>query len=80
MDLGYPDLLDANAALMTSLVSENHGTVEEGVHLSGPVVIGKDTVVKSGTCIEGPCIIGNNCRIGHPRTSLEQPASATIAI
>ena len=34
------------------------------MHLSGPVVIGKDTVVKSGTYIEGPCIIGSNCRIG----------------
>ena len=65
MDVGYPwDLLDANAALLTALVSENYGTVEEGVHLSGPVVIGKGTVVKSGTYIEGPCIIGNNCRIG----------------
>ena len=28
------------------------------------MVIGKNTVVKPGTCIEGPCIIGNNCRIG----------------
>jgi bifunctional UDP-N-acetylglucosamine pyrophosphorylase/glucosamine-1-phosphate N-acetyltransferase len=65
MDVGYPwDLLDANAALMISLVSENYGIVEEGVHLSGLVVIGKDTVVKSGTYIEGPCIIGKNCRIG----------------
>ncbi|MDD1702473.1 MAG: NTP transferase domain-containing protein [Methanoregula sp.] len=65
IDVGYPwDLLDANAALMGSLVSENHGTVEEGVHLSGPVAIGKGTVVKSGTYIEGPCIIGENCRIG----------------
>jgi bifunctional UDP-N-acetylglucosamine pyrophosphorylase/glucosamine-1-phosphate N-acetyltransferase len=65
MDIGYPwDLLDANAALLSELSSENHGTIEEGVHLSGPVVVGKDTVVKSGTYIEGPCIIGNNCRIG----------------
>jgi len=65
MDVGYPwDLLDANAALMISLVSENLGTVEDDVHISGPVIIGKDTVVKSGTYIEGPCIIGNNCRIG----------------
>jgi UDP-N-acetylglucosamine diphosphorylase / glucose-1-phosphate thymidylyltransferase / UDP-N-acetylgalactosamine diphosphorylase / glucosamine-1-phosphate N-acetyltransferase / galactosamine-1-phosphate N-acetyltransferase len=65
MDIGYPwDLLDANAALLSELSSKNHGTLEEGVHLSGPVVVGRDTVVKSGTYIEGPCIIGNNCRIG----------------
>jgi bifunctional UDP-N-acetylglucosamine pyrophosphorylase/glucosamine-1-phosphate N-acetyltransferase len=64
-DIGYPwDLLDANAALLAGITSANQGTVEDGVHLSGPVVIGKDTVVKSGTYIEGPCIIGSNCRIG----------------
>ena len=65
MDIGYPwDLLDANAALLAGISSVNHGTVEEGVYLSGPVVVGKDTVIKSGTYIEGPCIIGDNCRIG----------------
>lgn len=65
MDVGYPwDLLDANATLMSGLVPENNGTVEEGVTLSGPVVIGKGTVIKAGTYIEGPCIIGENCRIG----------------
>ena len=65
MDIGYPwDLLDANAALLAVLSSENHGSIEEGVHLSGPVVIGQGSVVKSGTYIEGPCIIGDNCRIG----------------
>lgn len=65
MDVGYPwDLLDANANLMAGLQSENRGTVEAGVTLSGAVVIGNGTVVKSGTYIEGPCIIGDNCRIG----------------
>ena len=65
MDIGYPwDLLDANAALLSGISSANQGTIEEGVHLSGPVVIGKGTVVKSGTYIEGACIIGSNCRIG----------------
>ncbi|HVP96566.1 bifunctional sugar-1-phosphate nucleotidylyltransferase/acetyltransferase [Methanoregula sp.] len=65
LDIGYPwDLLDANAALLSGVSSENKGTIEEGVHVSGPVLIGQGTVVKSGTYIEGPCIIGNNCRIG----------------
>jgi UDP-N-acetylglucosamine diphosphorylase / glucose-1-phosphate thymidylyltransferase / UDP-N-acetylgalactosamine diphosphorylase / glucosamine-1-phosphate N-acetyltransferase / galactosamine-1-phosphate N-acetyltransferase len=65
MDVGFPwDMLDANAHLMSSIPSENHGTVEVGVTLSGAIVIGTGTVVKSGTYIEGPCIIGNNCRIG----------------
>ncbi len=53
MDIGYPwDLLDANAALLAGISSANSGIIEEGVHLSGPVIIGKDTVVKSGTYIE----------------------------
>ena len=65
MDIGYPwDLLDANAALLGGLASQNEGVFEEGVHLSGTVAIGEGTVIKSGTCIEGPCIIGKNCRIG----------------
>jgi len=65
MDVGHPwDMLDANAHLLAALPSENHGTVEAGVTLSGVVVIGNGTVVKSGSYIEGPCIIGNNCRIG----------------
>ena len=65
MDLGYPwDLLDANVALLESIATQNEGTIEEGVHLSGPVIIGKGSVIKSGTYIEGPCIIGKNCKIG----------------
>lgn len=65
MDLGYPwDLLDANVKLLESESARNEGTIEEGVHLSGTVIIGKGTVIKAGTYIEGPCIIGNNCKIG----------------
>ena len=65
MDVGYPwDMLDANAHLLAGLRSENLGTVETGVTLTGAISIGKGTVVKSGTCIEGPCIIGENCKIG----------------
>jgi bifunctional UDP-N-acetylglucosamine pyrophosphorylase/glucosamine-1-phosphate N-acetyltransferase len=65
MDVGHPwDMLDANALLMASIESENEGVVEKDVHCSGPIIIGKNTTVKSGTCIEGPCVIGSNCRIG----------------
>ena len=65
MDVGHPwDMLDANAHLLSAISSDNRGTVEAGVTISGAVVIGNGTVVKSGTYIEGPCIIGNNCRIG----------------
>ena len=60
--------------LLAGISSANSGIIEEGVHLSGPVIIGKDTVVKSGTYIEGPCIIGNNCRIG-PHTYIRGATS-----
>jgi bifunctional UDP-N-acetylglucosamine pyrophosphorylase/glucosamine-1-phosphate N-acetyltransferase len=40
------------------------GTVEEGVTISGTLLIGEGSVIKAGTYIEGPCIIGKNCRIG----------------
>jgi len=65
MDVGYPwDMLGANASLMQVLLSENRGSVEDGVTLQGGVQIGEGSVIKSGTYIEGPCIIGKNCRIG----------------
>lgn len=65
MDVGHPwDMLDANAALVESLVDSNKGLVEDGVILRNGVVIGEGSVIKSGTYIEGPCIIGKNCRIG----------------
>ena len=32
--------------------------------IKGAVVIGKNTIVKSGTYIQGPVIIGENCSIG----------------
>jgi len=65
LDVGHPwDMLDANAALMERMTEFSKGTVEEGVVLKGPVVIGEGTVVKAGTYIEGPCCIGKNCRIG----------------
>ena len=42
MDVGYPwDMLDANAALMETIQSENRGFIEEGVTLSGPVIVGE---------------------------------------
>jgi bifunctional UDP-N-acetylglucosamine pyrophosphorylase/glucosamine-1-phosphate N-acetyltransferase len=65
MDVGYPwDMLEANAKLMKSIITQNAGTIEEGVSIQGSVIIGEGSVVKSGTYIEGPCIIGKNCRIG----------------
>jgi len=76
LDLGYPwDLLSANEALLNGIESQNLGEVEENVVIKGVVSIGKDTVVRSGSYIVGPVIIGRDCDIGpncyiRPYTSI----------
>jgi UDP-N-acetylglucosamine diphosphorylase/glucosamine-1-phosphate N-acetyltransferase len=65
LDISYPwDLLTANEKLMAGLETRNSGEVEENVVVKGPVAIGKNTVVRSGSYIVGPAIIGENCDIG----------------
>ncbi|NOZ61144.1 MAG: NTP transferase domain-containing protein [Calditrichaeota bacterium] len=63
---GYPwELLETQEFFMkTSSSREILGSVEMNVQLKGSVVIGKNTLIKSGVYIEGPVIIGNNCIIG----------------
>ncbi|MFC2044107.1 bifunctional sugar-1-phosphate nucleotidylyltransferase/acetyltransferase [Chloroflexota bacterium] len=64
-DLSYPwDLLKANESLLAEVKAENLGEVEEGVVIKDAVSIGRGTVVKSGSYIIGPVIIGENCEIG----------------
>jgi UDP-N-acetylglucosamine diphosphorylase/glucosamine-1-phosphate N-acetyltransferase len=76
MDVGRPwDLLKANELLMSRMVRDVRGTVEDGAVLKGAVVVEEGAVVKSGSYIEGPvyiskgCVIGPNCYI-RPSTSL----------
>ena len=65
LDISYPwDLLTANETLMSDLKAQNSGEVEENVVVKGPVAIGKNTVVRSGSYILGPAIIGENWDIG----------------
>jgi bifunctional UDP-N-acetylglucosamine pyrophosphorylase/glucosamine-1-phosphate N-acetyltransferase len=64
-DVGRPwDLLKANSLLMNGLKEDIKGEVQPYATIEGPVVIGKGTVVKSGSYIIGPVIIGNNSDIG----------------
>lgn len=41
--------------------------VPPSVHLIHPelISIGKGTVIEPGVCIQGPCIIGDNCKLAH---------------
>jgi len=65
LPIGYPwDLLHANELFLEAIEQKIEGTVEKGVTLKGPVVIGKNSIVKSGAYIEGPVVIGEECTIG----------------
>lgn len=65
IDIGYPwDLLKANERLLKDLKSKCEGTVEPNATIKGEVVIGKGALIRNGSYIEGPVIIGENCDIG----------------
>ena len=65
LDLSYPwDLLPANESLLAQIESQNLGEVEENVVMKGVVSIGENTVVRSGSYVVGPVIIGQGCDIG----------------
>lgn len=75
-DTGTPhDIIHANKVILSSMKSYFHGTKEENVSISGNVMIGEETVIKNGSKIVGPVIIGEKCIIGPdayigPNTSI----------
>lgn len=78
LDVGRPwELLEANELVLTELAESDasadgtadtpaaiSGTVEEGVHLHGPVVIEEGARVRSGAYIEGPALICEGAEVG----------------
>lgn len=69
------NLLDANEELLKKIGIKIEGTVEKNVTILGNVVAGKNSRIMSGSYIEGPAIIGNDCKIGpncyiRPYTSI----------
>jgi glucose-1-phosphate thymidylyltransferase len=76
LDVVYPwDILSLNSTILKSVKGGQNGVIEDGVHLSGNVSIGKDTIIRSNSYIVGPVIIGKGCEIGpnvciFPSTSL----------
>jgi UDP-N-acetylglucosamine diphosphorylase/glucosamine-1-phosphate N-acetyltransferase len=65
LDLSYPwDLLRTNENMMAGLGSLNEGEIEANVTLKNAVSVGKGTLIRSGSYIVGPVIIGQNCEIG----------------
>ena len=76
LNLSYPwDLLTANESLLVTGKAQNSGEVETNAVIKGMVSIGKDTIIRSGSYIVGPVVIGQHCEIGpncyiRPHTSI----------
>lgn len=65
LDIGKPwDLLEANEYFLSCLQPEIKGEVEPLATLKGNVSVGEGTIIRNGSYIEGPGIIGKNCDIG----------------
>ncbi len=65
LDVVYPwDILSLNDAVLRQTKANLGGTVETGVSLKGLVSVGEGTVIRSGSYIVGPVVIGGNCDIG----------------
>lgn len=65
VEIGRPwDLLYANETLMKNIKERTEGDMEGHAEVRGAVQIGKGTVIRNGSYIIGPVIIGENCLIG----------------
>ena len=75
-DTGTPeDIIHANKVILEDMKPYFYGKKEEGVSLTGNVMIGENTLLKTGSKIVGPVIIGKNCIIDSgtyigPNTSI----------
>jgi UDP-N-acetylglucosamine diphosphorylase/glucosamine-1-phosphate N-acetyltransferase len=75
LDIVYPwDILSLNSAVLQRMEASLGGTIETGVSLKGQVLVGEDTVIRSGTYISGPALIGCGCDIG-PNVSIKPATS-----
>lgn len=65
IDIGRPwDLLDANRVLLENMKGICEGTVEPYATLHGEVTVGRGTIIRNGSYIIGPVVIGEDCDIG----------------
>lgn len=82
-DTGTPqDIIHANEVMLQSMSPYFHGKKEDGVSVSGNVMVGENTILKSGARITGPVIIGKNCTIDSdahigPNTSVGDNSNLT---
>ncbi len=65
LDLSYPwDLLPANEFLLSTIRAQNRGEIEANVTIKGTVAIGADSIIRSGSYLVGPIVIGAGCDLG----------------
>ena len=82
-DTGTPqDIIHANEVILRGMKPYFYGKKEDGVSIVGNVMIGEDTIIKSGAKIVGPVIIGKHCIIGSdayvgPNTSVGDDSNLT---
>lgn len=64
-DIGAPwDLITANEKYMHNLKNQIKGTIEDNVVIKGNIHLEENSVIKSGTYIEGGVWIGKDCTVG----------------
>ncbi|PWB53330.1 MAG: glucose-1-phosphate thymidylyltransferase [Candidatus Methanoperedenaceae archaeon] len=86
MDIGRPwDLLDANEYFLSGLQPAAAGEIEPFATLKGSVSVEEGTIIRNGSYIVGPVIIGKNCDIGpncyiRPGTSIGDNARIGNAV
>jgi bifunctional UDP-N-acetylglucosamine pyrophosphorylase/glucosamine-1-phosphate N-acetyltransferase len=65
MDISMPwDLLRVNELFLKEIKKSIKGKVEPNATINGEVKVGKGTIIKNGSYIVGPVVIGENCDIG----------------
>lgn len=64
-DTGTPnDIIHANQVILDGMEPYFAGIKENDVFVSGNVMVGSETIIRKGTKITGPVIIGKSCQIG----------------
>jgi UDP-N-acetylglucosamine diphosphorylase/glucosamine-1-phosphate N-acetyltransferase len=65
LDVGRPwEVLSATEAVLSDLEGGIEGTVEDGAHLHGPVVVEAGARVRSGAYVEGPVVVRSGADVG----------------
>jgi glucose-1-phosphate thymidylyltransferase len=74
-DTGTPnDIIHANKVILEDMKPYFKGIREDNVKIEGNLMVGENSIIKSGTRIIGPVIIGKNCIIG-PDTIIDKNTS-----